>query len=527
MKKVPAAALVFAIGACPAQAALVVSKAQTSNVTCASGVCTATAADAVLNVKDLKRLLNAGDLTVASGSTAMDIDFDTNLQWTKPHSLTLDAFRGITIGVEITSEGPGGITLATNNGGSGGDLVFTAAGSISFWSTANTLVINGNFYTLVDSIATLAADIAAGPSSFYALSKSYNASSDGAYPSDPVPTPFAGTFEGLGHTIDKLTLETVHVAQSGFFANVASGGAVRDLAFTNASFIGNKVLVGMVAALNQGTVSGVSAGVSIQAPGGSQGGGLVYTNAGTIVRCAVSGNIVATGSDSGMGGLVGINQGTILQSRSSAAVQAHAVGGLVYENDAGGTISLSSAAGAVQTDGLGDGNSEAGGFIALNGGTIDQSFSTGAVNAGAGGHGGHHGHHPVFAFGGGFASENTGTISNSYSIGGVTGGTKSLAGGFTNNAQGVIATSYSTGAVAKNRKTGPGFAQELSDGANDYWDTDTSGTTVGCTGDCVGVTGLTTAQLQSALPAGFDPQFWTESAGINNGLPYLIANPPQ
>ncbi len=527
MKKAPAAALAIAVVACPAQAALVVSKAQTSNVTCASGVCTATAADAVLNVKDLKRLLNAGDLTVASGSFAMDIDFATNLQWTKPHSLTLDSYRGIAIGVEITAQGPGGIALTTNDGGSGGDLVFTGAGAISFWSTANSLVVNGTAYTLVDSIETLATGIAANPSGFYALSKSYNASADGIYASDPVPTAFAGTFEGLGHAIDKLTLETSHVAQSGFFANVAAGGAVRDLDFTHASFVGNKAHVGMVAALNQGTITRVGADVSIQAPGGSQGGGLVYTNAGTIVGCTVSGNIVATGSNSAMGGLAGINQGTILQSRSSAAVEAHAVGGFAYQNGTGATISLSSASGAVQIDGLGDIDSEAGGFVALNGGTIDQSFSTGAVNGGAGGQGGHHGHHPVFADAGGFASENTGTISNSYSTGGVKGGAKSLAGGFTNNSQGVIATSYSTGAVAKNRKTGPGFAQAVENGANAYWDTDTSGTATGCTGDCVGVTGLTTAQLQSALPAGFDPALWTESAGINNGLPTLIANPPQ
>jgi hypothetical protein len=42
-----------------------------------------------------------------------------------------------------------------------------------------------------------------------------------------------------------------------------------------------------------------------------------------------------------------------------------------------------------------------------------------------------------------------------------------------------------------------------------------------------GITGQTTAQLQAGLPAGFDPSIWAEDPGINNGLPYLIANPPQ
>jgi hypothetical protein len=32
--------------------------------------------------------------------------------------------------------------------------------------------------------------------------------------------------------------------------------------------------------------------------------------------------------------------------------------------------------------------------------------------------------------------------------------------------------------------------------------------------------------LQSGLPAGFDPAIWAESANMNGGLPYLLANPP-
>jgi hypothetical protein len=29
------------------------------------------------------------------------------------------------------------------------------------------------------------------------------------------------------------------------------------------------------------------------------------------------------------------------------------------------------------------------------------------------------------------------------------------------------------------------------------------------------------------LPEGFDPTIWAENPSINNGFPYLIANPPQ
>ena len=40
------------------------------------------------------------------------------------------------------------------------------------------------------------------------------------------------------------------------------------------------------------------------------------------------------------------------------------------------------------------------------------------------------------------------------------------------------------------------------------------------------VTGVTTKQLQKKLPAGFDKKIWAENPTINNGFPYLIANPP-
>ncbi len=41
-----------------------------------------------------------------------------------------------------------------------------------------------------------------------------------------------------------------------------------------------------------------------------------------------------------------------------------------------------------------------------------------------------------------------------------------------------------------------------------------------------GITGLSDAALKSGLPSGFDPSVWGQSPGINNGYPYLLANPP-
>ncbi|MEI9932852.1 MAG: hypothetical protein WDM89_20525 [Rhizomicrobium sp.] len=64
-----------------------------------------------------------------------------------------------------------------------------------------------------------------------------------------------------------------------------------------------------------------------------------------------------------------------------------------------------------------------------------------------------------------------------------------------------------------------------------YWDLDTSGISnpaqgAGNQASDPGITGLTTAQFQSGLPAGFDPGIWKQNAKLNNGYPYLIDNTP-
>jgi hypothetical protein len=49
----------------------------------------------------------------------------------------------------------------------------------------------------------------------------------------------------------------------------------------------------------------------------------------------------------------------------------------------------------------------------------------------------------------------------------------------------------------------------------------------GCgNGDCLGTTGLRDRELKSGLPVGFDPAIWGQNPNINNGYPYLLANPP-
>ncbi|HEX4157800.1 MAG TPA: hypothetical protein VHY79_04935 [Rhizomicrobium sp.] len=140
-----------------------------------------------------------------------------------------------------------------------------------------------------------------------------------------------------------------------------------------------------------------------------------------------------------------------------------------------------------------------------------------------------------------FSGRNSGPISASYAEGSMQGGTGSEIGGLAgdNAEESTIAQSYSTAALKKighkNRDAGGLIGVDVSPaGSNtsDYWDISTSGVKsrkkgAGTPRKDPGITGLTTEQLQSGLPNGFDPKVWAEDPKINGGFPYLINNPPR
>src|SRR5579872_3865515 len=82
----------IALAPMSATAAVFVSSNPTKHMSCSGGVCTPTAAYAVLNVSDLANMLASSSVTVQSGSSAMDIDLDAGLSWTSASRLTLDSY---------------------------------------------------------------------------------------------------------------------------------------------------------------------------------------------------------------------------------------------------------------------------------------------------------------------------------------------------------------------------------------------------------------------------------------------------
>jgi len=146
---------------------------------------------------------------------------------------------------------------------------------------------------------------------------------------------------------------------------------------------------------------------------------------------------VSVTGNGNVGGLAGGNGGSINNSYSTGAVSGvDRVGGLTGENDETGKITNSYSTGTV------NGNDLVGGLVGFNLGNMNNSYSTAAVNG--------------VDHVGGLTGENgyfNGTISNSYSTGTV-GGTGSYVGGLVGFNGAYITDSYSTSVVNGNNLVG-------------------------------------------------------------------------
>lgn len=459
---------VLVLAAQSAQAAVVISSGPTQNMTCSAGVCAPTAADAVLNIGDLQTLMESQDVKVVTGSGAVDIVVAD--AFSIAHTLTLDAMHSVTVQAKVTAIGSG-LVVTTNDGGSGGDLVFLGNG-VGDIHQGSTLTINGNPYTLVFGMKGLIAAARHGDG-FIALGHSFRAPNK-EYPRAPIAS-FSGIFEGLGNTIAALQISSGDANANGvglFGTTIVDGSEIPELRDVGLSLV----------VIDTGTSTGPA-------------GALVGLNAGKIVNCWSAG--LMYDHQSVAGGLVGDNAGEISRSRSAMSIPGYAgsqwVGDLVGYNT--GTIDQSFTTGGVSTF------QNAGGLVGGNeGGAITNSYSTGSTEG-----------QDEAVVGGLIGVNDNGAapgFRNSYAAGPVGGSGSSLtAGGFVgidDNGTGVDAYWVMSRRTISNPSQGAGNV------ANDP-----------------GITGLKGPQIKSALPSGFDPAVWGQTHGINSGYPYLLANPPQ
>ncbi|NYF19424.1 filamentous hemagglutinin family protein [Xanthomonas sp. JAI131] len=193
---------------------------------------------------------------------------------------------------------------------------------------------------------------------------------NGFRPIGAAGAPFTGVLDGLGHTINNLTINWPNTDDVGLFGVTGNGSAIRNLGLLGGSVAGRNYVGGLVGD-NGGTITNTyAAGMAngLTSDERDYVGGLVGFNeaGGTIT------NAYATGAVRGnnyVGGLVGSNLGAITNAYATGAVNGifyngggNYVGGLVGSNEAGGTITNTYATGAV------GGNNYVGGLVGLYGG---------------------------------------------------------------------------------------------------------------------------------------------------------------
>jgi filamentous hemagglutinin family protein len=404
-------------------------------------VFTIDAANANTFARNLSHGTSVAVNTTGANDTTGDIDVQRGIAWNGASTLALNAYHSITLGprAKIANQGTGDLTLradasSIDNGGSvtnHGTIDWSASTGIvsalydmngtyapgtiksnSAWSAApfSGLVTQVTAYQLVNSLADLNA-VNNNLAGNYALGTNLTAPSDTIYiPIGGVNgSPFTGQFDGLSHTVSGfstayLTGNFVSVnAPLGLFSVIGAGGVVRNLGVIDSNTNGEQQPSGILAGQNEGLIVNSYSTGSVGNQAGGYSGGLAGENDGTIERSWSSASVESFGWQ---GGLVGANTGLILQSYATGTISTtiHGIaGGLVGDNMATGVINQSYAAGSVDPNQF-TGAVIAGGLVASNEGTIEQSFDastmgTPHVPPGI----------PPFPYGG-IASTNTGTI---------------------------------------------------------------------------------------------------------------------
>ena len=316
-----------------------------TNFTIASGTGTLTSSS--IGATTLSNSLNTSNVAIttsatANGSDLGDINVNAPISWAA-NQLTLNAINNININATMTATSTASLALnyglgAVASGNTSQIITGADASVILPASTTNLTTTQGSDgvqknYTVITSlgVAEDATTATSTPSlqgmaattnllTNYALGNNISASATSIWNGGLGFTPilyYQGSFNGLGHTINDLTINRTSTGNVGLFGINATG---------NISNIG---LVG-------GSVTGLD----------------------------------------NVGALVGFNQGTISNSYASGLVIGrYSTGGLVGSNESSGTIRSSYATGAVTAI-----MNNAGGLVGNNAGSISNSYATGVVN---------------------------------------------------------------------------------------------------------------------------------------------------
>ncbi|MBI6882395.1 YDG domain-containing protein [Pseudomonas putida] len=471
-------------------------------------------------------------------ATAGDVKTRDAITWNSDSSLTLSGSNDVVVGGDISLLGTSS-TLNIEHGNTSKTQGFRLenGAKVNLTGAETQFTDNGNGYVVIrtaDDLQkisesagnenfVLAGDIDASATKDWNDGKGYQASQD----------TFTSTFDGLGHSINDLTIKNdpagaelsglIGKAQSATIKNLDVNGSVSgnsaalvvvdatDTDIHNVSVSGDvsgnlaggilatgeqvrisdvssdvvlsgKKLGGIAGTLRSSTLS--DATIVIDATGsGSIGGVAAEISGSTLTNISSSGQAKSTGSGS-VGGVVGLANSSSFESISSsvdvAGGSAGGVAGTAYSSTFKNSYSTGNASGSGYVGGLI-------GFMSFYT-QVDTSFATGNATSISGNAGG------LTGYAGSYTK-----IKNAYASGSVNG---NISGGLIGEASGVAVTnSYSSGSVSGTTATGGlvGLAEDGSTFTGTFWDTDKSGllNAVGSGDPSDGITGKTTEQLHS------------------------------
>lgn len=380
-----------------------------------------------IGASTLASQLDGANVTIATdGSTGGNGDIFVNsvVSWCAGTTLTLSAHRNIYVNANITATGNGaGLKLFY-----GGSNEVTAPAANTGYELRATVTLSGlnpllwignQQYTVVNNVNTLATLAQAqNLGGHYALGTDIDASPTALWDGGFVPIgsnlgAFFGVFDGLGHRISNLVISRPSTDYVGLFGY--NTGIVRNVELAGGSINGRNYVGGLVGS-NEGTV--LNSGSSANVTGATYVGGLVGRNSANEIEEAVirysyaTGDVTGTANGTWVGGLVGANGDAGL--------------GGIYESYATGNVKYAGAGSFAKV----------GGLVGYNNDIISNSYATGAVaNYSASGWvGGLVGH-----------SASNGMITGSWSAGMTTYGGQSFGlniGPFVGENNGIVSNSY-------------------------------------------------------------------------------------
>jgi hypothetical protein len=454
---------------------------------------------------------SSDDITAPGEVTGFQISFIGAgfmiMSWSDPGDSDLDH---ITISMEPAHTGPVSIVK-----GAGSAILTGLTTGTSCTITVTTVDTSGNTssgraftlympadLTMVTFISSsdgaalntlLGDDALNGTGGYYILGTDVDLSGVAWTPVGDGTNRFTGTFDGGGHTISNLTINTPGTDFQGFFGYLDTGGIVTNVGLEDIDVTGNDYT-----------------------------GGLVGYSNGTVENCYATGTV--SGSDYA-GGLAGWNNSTIENS--------HATGGVSGSSDVGGLVgrSIGTVLSSYATGTVSGSNYYSGGLVGYNNSTVENSYAAGTVS----------GNDYV---GGLVGYNNYGTVENSYAIGDVTG--NDFVGGLVGRNYNTVTGSYATGVVNGTTYVGGLIGSDYSVSYTAcFWLQETGGTNDGLADigfdedtttfniNSANIFATSTANLK--LPSTFTAQgwdfadetangtddTWSMDSGTNSGFPYL------